>query len=91
MLKVMHMIVHEQEAMTQTEFFTSIDFSFSNLTRLKRGLVDFQHRHLLAVANKYNISIEWLYGLSPDMKRKPAKNKKQRVREIFTELQELIE
>lgn len=67
-------------------FAASIDMHQASLANVKNGRQSFTHDHILTACKKYNISADYLYGLSTDMFRKPATSPIEKIEQALAEL-----
>lgn len=54
---------------SQRDFLTIIGFRETGLAQVRQGKQSFRHQHFLAAAKKFNIDLNWFYGLPSPMKR----------------------
>lgn len=75
---------------TQASFLNGIEVSQNVLSQIRDRKSSFRNKHILAAAKKYQIDINWIFGLSDSMKRSrskdPLQNLKDAVKEIETEI-----
>lgn len=81
MIQFMDHCVTSGDAPTQRDFLESIGFPFRNIAQLRSGRQGFTVEHIKSAAQLYDLNVNWLLGLEPTVKRKPAKSPLQQLRD----------
>jgi hypothetical protein len=71
---------------TQQEFLEGIDFVATNIGPVRKGERGFTVEQIYNVCHKYKINPSWIFGFSPEMKIKPAKNAVQQLEEAVVNI-----
>lgn len=74
MLQFMDHCMHSGIVSTQRQYLSSIGFIPENIGQLRNGRQSFTLEHIRNAALKYGLNLNWIMGLDPEMKRRPAKN-----------------
>lgn len=89
MFMLMEYALSTKAANTQQEFFMGIGIkSVTNIYQKRDGSQSFTHAQLLAAAKKYEVDMNWFYGLSSSMFIKPeSKSPIERIKSAIAELE----
>lgn len=89
MILIMQHAIDTKICETQKEFFDTIGFRATSLAQVRAGDHSFRHTHILAVAKKFGVNINWIYGLEANMIRelKRKHNPVARIRESLIEIE----
>lgn len=92
MIMLMNHLISSGQCETQKEFFDIIGFRQTSLSQVKQGLHSFRHQHLLIASKKYNVNLNWFYGLESNMIREGKKSHSpvQKMQEAMTEITALL-
>ena len=87
-IKIMEEAVLYGKVKTKRDFLKSIGFHPENLRQVENGKQSFRLEHLHKLAMRYNVNINWLFGLDNEVNRKPVKDVLQQLRDAVVAVEE---
>lgn len=74
MLLLMQHALETGAVSTEREFAQAVGLNIGNVPKVKNGVYGFTIRQMVAACKRFGVSMDWLCGLSAEMKAKTAKS-----------------
>jgi hypothetical protein len=87
MIMLMEHCIESDIEPSQKAFLHGLDMHEQAIAQIRGGRGSFTQDQILAAAKKYGVDINWIFGLSPNMKRSPGKSPLQNLKDAVKSIE----